>query len=82
MARRRLDIQPLGAMLVAGQGQTTGQLQEVRMQGLVSIGGLLVIAWAVAFVVFKVAGFLIHLLLIVGAIMLVVGLARRMSSRL
>jgi hypothetical protein len=52
------------------------------MQGLVSLGIFLVIAWAVAFVVFKVAGFLIHLLLIVGAIMLIVGLARRLSSRL
>jgi Family of unknown function (DUF5670) len=52
------------------------------MQGLVSIGIVLVIAWAAALIVFKVAGFLIHLLLIVGAIMLIVGLARRMSSRL
>jgi hypothetical protein len=52
------------------------------MRGLVSLGILLVIAWAVAFVVFKLAGFVIHLLLIVGAIMLIVGLARRMSSRL
>jgi Family of unknown function (DUF5670) len=50
------------------------------MQGLVSLGILLVIAWVVGFIVFKVAGFLIHLLLIVGAIMLIVGLARRMSS--
>jgi Family of unknown function (DUF5670) len=52
------------------------------MQSFLSIGIFLVIAWAVAFVVFKVAGFLIHLLLIAGAIMLIVGLARRMSSRL
>ena len=52
------------------------------MKGIVSIGIVLVVAWAVALVVFKVAGFLIHLLLIVGAIMLIVGLARRMSSRL
>jgi Family of unknown function (DUF5670) len=50
------------------------------MQNLVSIGIVLVIAWAVAFVVFKLAGFLIHLLLIVGAIMLIVGLFRRMSG--
>jgi hypothetical protein len=50
------------------------------MQNLVSIGIVLIIAWAVAFVVFKLAGFLIHLLLIVGAIMLLVGLFRRMSG--
>jgi len=47
------------------------------MQGLVSLGVLLIIAWAVAFVVFKVAGFLIHLLVIVGVIMLLVGFFKR-----
>jgi hypothetical protein len=50
------------------------------MQGLISLGVLLVIAWVVAFVVFKLAGFLIHLLLIVGAIMLIVGFFKRMSG--
>lgn len=47
------------------------------MRSIVSLGMFLVIAWAVAFVVFKVAGFLIHLLLIIGAIMLIVGFFRR-----
>ncbi|MGH7509716.1 MAG: lmo0937 family membrane protein [Gemmatimonadales bacterium] len=50
------------------------------MKGLVSLGILLIVAWAVGFVVFKVAGFLIHLLLIVGAIMLLVGLIKRVSG--
>ena len=50
------------------------------MQSFISIGILLVVAWVVAFVVFKLAGFLIHLLLIVGVIMLLVGLFRRMSG--
>jgi hypothetical protein len=50
------------------------------MQNLISIGILLVIAWAVGFIVFKLAGFLIHLLLIVGVIVLLVGLFRRMSG--
>jgi len=50
------------------------------VQGLVSIGILLIIAWAVAFVIFKVAGFLIHLLVIVGVIMLLVGFFRRMGG--
>ena len=49
------------------------------MQGLVPLGILLVIAWAVGFIVFKLAGFLIHLLLIVGAIMLIVGVFKRVS---
>ncbi len=47
------------------------------MKGLVSIGIVLLVLWAVAYLVFKTAGFLIHLLLIVGAIMLVIGLLKR-----
>ena len=49
------------------------------MNGLVSIGILLLIAWVVGFVVFKVAGFLIHLLIIVGIIMVIAGFFRRVS---
>ena len=52
------------------------------MRGLVSIGIVLVIAWVVGFLVFKVAGVLIHLLVIVGVIMLVLGFFRRVSGRL
>jgi predicted anti-sigma-YlaC factor YlaD len=47
------------------------------MKGLVSLGVVLVVLWAVAYLVFKTAGFLIHLLLIIGAIMLVIGLVKR-----
>jgi len=47
------------------------------MKGLVSLGVVLVVLWAVAYLVFKTAGFLIHLLLIIGAIMLVIGLVMR-----
>jgi hypothetical protein len=47
------------------------------MRGLVSLGILLVILWAVAWLVFKTAGFFIHLLLIVGIIMLILGLLKR-----
>jgi hypothetical protein len=50
------------------------------MKGMVSIGVVLLVAWVVGFLVFKTAGFLIHLLLIVGAIMLLVGLVRRASG--
>jgi hypothetical protein len=50
------------------------------MQNLVPIGILLVIAWVVGFLVFKVAGFLIHLLVIIGIIMLAVGFFRRVSG--
>lgn len=47
------------------------------MRGLVAIGVVLVILWVLGLVVFKVAGFLIHLLLLVGAIMLIMGLVQR-----
>lgn len=52
------------------------------MKGLVAIGIVLVVAWVFSYLVFKTAGFLIHLLLIVGAIMLVVGLVKRASGRI
>ena len=52
-------------------------LRRQPMRGLVSLGILLVVLWAVAWLVFKTAGFLIHLLLIVGVIMLIVGLVKR-----
>ena len=50
------------------------------MRGMVTLGIILLIAWAVGFVVFKTAGFLIHLLLIVGAVFLLVGLIRRVGG--
>jgi hypothetical protein len=50
------------------------------MRGLIPIGIVLVVAWVLGFVVFKLAGFLIHLLVIVGIIMLVVGLFKRLSG--
>ena len=49
------------------------------MRGLVPIGIALVVAWVLGFVVFKLAGFLIHLLVIVGVIMLIAGLVRRVG---
>jgi hypothetical protein len=51
------------------------------MQSLIPIGIILVIAWVLGLVVFKVAGFLIHLLVIVGVIMLLVGFFKRVSGR-
>lgn len=50
------------------------------MRGLVPIGILLVVVWVVGFLVFKVAGFLIHLLIIVGIIMLIVGFFKRIGG--
>lgn len=50
------------------------------MKSLVPIGILLVIAWVVGLMVFKVAGFLIHLLVIVGVILLILGFFRRMGG--
>jgi hypothetical protein len=50
---------------------------EARVKGLVSFGALLVVVWLAALVIFKVAGFLIHLVLIIGVILLIVGFIRR-----
>jgi uncharacterized protein DUF5670 len=50
------------------------------VRALVPIGILLVIAWVFGFLVFKVAGILIHLLVIAGLIMLIVGFFRRVSG--
>ena len=46
---------------------------------LVTIGLVLVVLWILGFTVFKVAGFLIHLLLIVGAVVLIAGLVKRVT---
>jgi hypothetical protein len=50
------------------------------MKGLIPLGITLLIVWVLGFVVFKVAGFLIHLLVIVGIVMLIVGLFRRVTG--
>jgi hypothetical protein len=52
------------------------------MRGVIALGIVLLVAWALGFIVFKVAGFLIHLLLVVGAILLLIGLVRRASGNL
>ena len=46
---------------------------------LVGLGVALLVIWALAFLVFKVAGFLIHVLLVVALIALVVGVVRRVT---
>jgi hypothetical protein len=51
------------------------------MRGLVRIGVLLVIAWILGFVVFRIAGFLIHVLLIVGAVILIAGFLKSLQRR-
>lgn len=47
------------------------------MGGLVALGILLLVAWAVLWLVFHVASGLIHLLVIIGVVMLVWGLVKR-----
>jgi hypothetical protein len=54
---------------------------EVLVKGLVSFGAVLVVLWAAAFVIFKVAGVLIHLVLVVGVVLLILGLLRRAGGR-
>jgi hypothetical protein len=53
---------------------------EGRVKGVVALGILLVIAWVVGFLVFKIAGLLIHLLLIVGVIMLLLSFLRKATG--
>jgi hypothetical protein len=47
---------------------------------LITLGIVLVMLWVLGFLVFKTAGFLIHLLLIVGAIALISGFVRRTAG--
>jgi len=48
-----------------------------EMKGLLLLGAVLVVIWILALVVFKVVGFAIHLLLIAGIILLILGVVRR-----
>ena len=50
---------------------------EVFVGGLVALGILLVVAWAVLWLGFHIAGGLIHLLVVIGVVMLVWGLVKR-----
>jgi hypothetical protein len=47
---------------------------------LITLGIVLVMLWVLGFLVFKTAGFLIHLLLVVGAIALISGFVRRTAA--
>jgi hypothetical protein len=49
----------------------------MEMSTLLVIAAVLVAVWLAALIVFKVAGFAIHLLLLVGLVLLAVGLFRR-----
>ena len=52
------------------------------MIGMIALGAVLIVAWLLGFIVFKVAGFFIHLLLMVGAIVLIVGLMKKAGGRI
>jgi hypothetical protein len=51
------------------------------VNGLIGLGILLLVLWVVGFIVFKVAGFLIHVLVVVAVVMLIAGLIRRVTGR-
>ena len=51
------------------------------MNGLIGLGILLLILWVVGFIVFKIAGFLIHVLILVAVVMLIAGFFRRITGR-
>ena len=47
------------------------------MNTLLWIGIIVIILWALGWLVFQASGFLIHLLLIIGVILLIAALVRR-----
>jgi hypothetical protein len=50
---------------------------EILMGPIVSLGVLLIVLWAVLWLGFHIVGWIIHLLIIVGIILLVWGLIQR-----
>jgi hypothetical protein len=52
---------------------------RVTKATFMAVGLALLVIWLLGFVVFKVAGFLIHLLLIAAAVVLIIGLVRRVT---
>jgi hypothetical protein len=50
---------------------------EILMGPIVSLGILLIVLWAVLWLGFHIVGWIIHLLIIVGIILLVWGLIKR-----
>ncbi len=48
--------------------------------GLIGLGIVLLVIWVLGFIVFKVAGLFIHILVIVGVVMLISGLIRRVRG--
>lgn len=51
------------------------------MHALVWLGLLLAGLWVLAFVVFKVVGFFIHVLLVLAVVMIIWGLVKRGASK-
>jgi hypothetical protein len=52
------------------------------MRALVAVGIILLVLWAVLWIGFRIVSGLIHLLIIVGIILLVLGLVRRGAGAL
>jgi hypothetical protein len=50
---------------------------EVVMSVLVSLGVILIVLWAVLWLGFHIVGWIIHLLIIIGIVLLVWGLIKR-----
>jgi hypothetical protein len=49
----------------------------VTKSAWITVGIALLLVWMLSFLVFKVAGFLIHVLLVVAGIAILIGLVRR-----
>jgi hypothetical protein len=60
-----------------GVGRQSHHCKEVVVGPLVSLGILLIVFWAVLWLGFHIVGWVIHLLIIIGIILLVWGLIKR-----
>jgi hypothetical protein len=59
------------------RARSTVRRVRVTKSAWITVGIALLLVWMLSFLIFKVAGFLIHLLLVVAGIALLIGLVKR-----
>jgi hypothetical protein len=75
-----MELEPVRATGLVAPGDGATALHhplESLMGPLVSLGVILIVLWAVLWLGFHIAGWIIHLLIIIGIILLVWGLIQR-----
>ena len=73
----RVPVAATGAVAVGDVAPRCPTCMEILMGPIVSLGVLLIVLWAVLWLGFHIVGWIIHLLIIVGIILLVWGLIKR-----